>query len=232
MVKSGLSGTSFTFPIGNDEFSYNPISITQNGAADIGVRCLAQHYENGLTGNAYTSDAVDASWQLTQASAGDNDLDVQVQWHISHELGFDRENCAIGLWDGSSWDHGTIDGSSANGSGTVFEQNREGITAVGILGVRSGMGLVDLQEIGTDQTPLRIYPNPFSNKLYVLNAQNDIQLFDLTGRLVFQQSVHAIGTNNSPVKLDLSTLPNGSYILKSQNQENQLLTIKIIKMSK
>lgn len=139
--KSALGAIPYTFPVGFDAVSYNPVTLTQNGTADeLGVRCLEHHYVAGSSGAQFSSETVDASWEITEAVPGDNLLDISVQWTASDELAFNRSDCMLGLWTGSKWDYGIIPGAAASGTGP-FWQERLGIAGVGIIGVRSGSAL-------------------------------------------------------------------------------------------
>lgn len=75
----------------------------------------------------------------------------------------------------------------------------------------------------TEDTPLRIYPNPTAGKIFINNGENTIghiQLFDITGRLL--QDINSI--NNVKTDIDLSDCVDGIYFLNVDGK-----TIKIIK---
>ena len=84
---------------------------------------------------------------------------------------------------------------------------------------------VDLEEILAGKQALMVYPNPTSGQLIINNEQtafgisqlimNNIQVFDLNGKLVLQP------TTNS---FDISHLPNGVYLVKVNGE-----VIKIVK---
>ncbi len=230
VVKSGLDGNEFTFPVGFDATSYNPLALRQHGTADkLGIRCHEKHFENGNSGDHFNSEAVDASWEITQPEAGDNDLEVRLFWHTDHELSFDRTDCAIGFWNGSEWDYGLIPSSPASGTGPIFHQFRTDVYEPGILGIRSGMGLVDVQTVQSDQSPLVVYPNPFTDKLHVVNAHGDISIFDMNGRLLLQSPSDLNQYSSDPVEMDLGQLPGGVYLLKTRKENGQMTSIRVIK---
>lgn len=69
------------------------------------------------------------------------------------------------------------------------------------------------------------YPNP-SNDFLVINANeviDDLQFFDVTGRLVLNEKINGINK-----KIDLTTLPQGVYIVKAFAAD-KISTFKIIK---
>lgn len=138
LQKENLGAAGFTFPLGFDETTYNPATLAQNGApGKYGLRCLTHHFEEGPVGDNFTTETVDASWEISEPISGGSDLDLTVQWAASDELSFNRNDCAIGQWDGAKWDYGSVPGSAAAGTGP-FTQSRSGIAGGGIFGVRSG----------------------------------------------------------------------------------------------
>ncbi|MEZ4931529.1 MAG: T9SS type A sorting domain-containing protein [Saprospiraceae bacterium] len=161
LKKSALGAIAFTFPVGFDASTYNPLTLTQNGTADeLGVRCLEHHFVGGNSGAQFSSEAVDASWEITEMVAGGSSLDATVQWTASDELSFNRSDCAIGFWDGSKWDYGSVPGSAAAGS-DPFAQSRLTIGGVGVIGARSGAALpielVDFQATAINETDAMLH---------------------------------------------------------------------------
>ena len=74
---------------------------------------------------------------------------------------------------------------------------------------------------------IRIYPNPFSNKLWVQNGTGIeiyIEIFNNTGRLIKSQSV-----NGQESEISLDYYPSGIYLLKYWGNEI-LITKKFIKL--
>ena len=63
---------------------------------------------------------------------------------------------------------------------------------------------------------LRVYPNPSSNRIYILGANDRIDIFDMMGKKVYSE-------NNSEV-IDISSLKKGMYFIESGNN-----VVKIIK---
>ena len=107
VAKQGLNATPFTFPVGNDTSTYNPLILAENGAADeIGVRCLAGPLTNGATGTPIATDMVNTAWEVTEASAGGSNLSGTAQWAGSDELpGFSRASSGIARYNtGIDWD--------------------------------------------------------------------------------------------------------------------------------
>ena len=84
---------------------------------------------------------------------------------------------------------------------------------------------VDINKVLADKQSLTAFPNPTSGQLIINNEQttfgasqltiNNIQVFDLNGKLVLQPTTNPF---------DMSRLPNGTYMIKVNNE-----TIKIVK---
>ena len=68
---------------------------------------------------------------------------------------------------------------------------------------------------------LSVYPNPTTGVLNLSNALTDVQLFDVTGRVVYSNSV-------VESTIDLSNLANGTYFLVA-NKEGQRISTKVVK---
>lgn len=223
VIKAGLGAAPFTFPVGYT--GYNPVTIAQNGTVDqIGIRCLPTLLTSGVSGMPITMDAVDVAWEISEAIPGENDFDLTVFWNSDQEVFFDRNNCALGLWDGTSWDFDQLPRSAAGTAGTLFAQSRQSLTEAGIIGLRSGSELVDAHDLPTEQWKPLAYPNPFSGRVYVRSAGEQIRLFDLAGHLLLQDKP-AYGER----VLDLQHLPAGTYILQATSLDKGAVNVKLVK---
>jgi Secretion system C-terminal sorting domain len=70
-------------------------------------------------------------------------------------------------------------------------------------------------------------PNPVTTDLTIEmpdNIGSEIQIFDITGRLVWQQKINA-----SIQTLHLPPLPSGAYVYKILQQQQVLKTGKLVK---
>lgn len=107
LKRLALGAAGFTFPVGADSSTYNPLVLAENGTADdIGVRCMAQPLANGSSGAPIAADAVNAAWSITEGVAGGSDLSLTAQWAAADELsGFARSDCGIARFNaGADWD--------------------------------------------------------------------------------------------------------------------------------
>lgn len=117
MQKKSLSGT-FTFPVGNSTTAQNDLALTEAGTSDdISVRVLADAYDDptGPTG-AMTEDAVAATWEVTEATAGGSDLTVAPSWATPGDelTDFDQSMAAV-----YAYESGDYNGLAAPAAATV-----------------------------------------------------------------------------------------------------------------
>jgi hypothetical protein len=132
------NGATKVFPIGNG--TYTPMTIQNDGTADVfSVRCTPEVLENGISGNAITTNVVDRTWFIEEAVAGGSDLTLTAQWNASDELtSFDRTQCYISHYTGSGW-NGNVP-SAAVGS-DPYSLSRSSITSLSPFAVGSSGAL-------------------------------------------------------------------------------------------
>lgn len=139
MIRAGLAATPFVFPVGNTVSTYNPVTIANSGTADdIGVRVLANALVAGTTGAAITKEVVDATWDISEATAGGSNLSVTATWAATDELpGLNRSGRPIGVSNyitapvaNVGWDLLISQTANASGAGP-YSVTRTGITNVG-----------------------------------------------------------------------------------------------------
>ena len=116
-----ISGSNVIFPIGNQ--SYTPVTLNNAGTADdFNVRVENVVYENGTSGNAITTDVVNATWFIDEATTGDSDITATFQWNGSDELtDFDRTQSFVSNYDNSMWNNGTVSAASGSNPYTLTE---------------------------------------------------------------------------------------------------------------
>ncbi len=95
--------------------------------------------------------------------------------------------------------------------------------------------IVGVNEVANSQpTSLKLYPNPVSAAatldLYVKQGREAVvMVYDITGRVVYNQKLSSLVTGLNKVNLELSQLQSGSYIVAAQIPGEKLLTTKLIK---
>ena len=134
LVKKNMD--TFTFPVGYDASTYNPLTLTESGTIDtIGVRCMENVLDGGLSGTPLPSAVADASWDISESIGGGSSFSATAQWTTSDELtSFDNTDCGIMHYHDGDWDLPVDAIGNASGAnpytrtGTVAEV---GVIAVG-----------------------------------------------------------------------------------------------------
>ncbi len=138
LVRNSL-GAAFIYPVGFDVTTYNPVTLTQAGTPDnIGVRCLQNVLSGGTTGGPFVKEVVDASWAVTEATAGGSNLTMTSTWNGTDELtGFNRAKTGISYYDGIGWDMtNTVTGAAAGaGPYTITRSSVSNLANGGIFAV-------------------------------------------------------------------------------------------------
>lgn len=136
LVKNSLSTTAFTYPVGYDATTYNPVTVAENGTTDnIGVRVLQKVQLNGSTGENMVKEVVDASWLITDATPGGNNLSITGTWAATDELtGFVRSKTGLSNYNGTNWDLTNAQTGAASGTGP-YTISRSNITSTGAFAV-------------------------------------------------------------------------------------------------
>ncbi len=217
LVREGLGATNFKFPVGADTLRFNPFQITNSGAADdLGVRCLPDALTNGASGPPFASDAVAASWDVTEATPGGSNLVLKASWYLADELpGFARAHCALRRHDGTAWLSAPL-GPATNA--VPYTRTRTGVSDVGVFAVLdNSVPLAGADERAGNDLQLEISPNPASDvaRLQVSGfdfSQNlDVQVFDSRGQLVRQERISG---NQVEFTLRTGDLPPGEYAVE------------------
>lgn len=131
LVKTGLGSTAFTYPVGFDASTYNPVTIAENGIVDnIAARVLQHAYVNGESGTAITANVVDATWSITDAVAGGNNLSITPSWIGIDEVSFDRSQCRVVRYNGLKYDLDLATKGAATAP-SPYSRQRTGITNTG-----------------------------------------------------------------------------------------------------
>ena len=144
LIKNGLT-TAFTFPVGFDAATYNPLTLTQNGAVDnIGVSVLQEVLQNGGAGSPFIKEVVKASWAITEGTGGGSNLNMTAQWNGTDEApGFNRAKTGISFYDGVGWDMTNAMVGAAAGAGP-YTISRNSVSSLGTFAVGTRPVLITL----------------------------------------------------------------------------------------
>lgn len=155
---------------------------------------------------------------VTHKQAGINGTNGVKTWS------FDWTAPAVGTGDVTFY--GTINHANANGGASgdsIFKTTyvvKEKVSGVGI-------NKDELSQLG-----FTVYPNPASHAIYVKNdnsvAYNQIEIYDLTGKLVYTLNESEIINLDLQIKINLNNLEKGMYLMKISNNNEVLGTTKFL----
>ncbi len=142
---NNITASARDFPIGLNTTSYNPIlNFSNAGTADnFQARLFQNVYKNGTSGIIETTDWVDKTWLINEATAGGSNVNMTLQWRSSNELpSFTNSNCGIRHY-GPIWDAPT--NVSASTGSNPYQQFRNNITTFSPFGVFSGVVVLPIE---------------------------------------------------------------------------------------
>jgi len=228
--KVKVGNTKFTFPVGFNKSTYNPLSITESGTADnYSVRCLEQALLNGGSGSAITHGGIGVSWLIREGVAGGANATVEAQWDPSKgdQLpGFDSAKCMVVRYNGTAWDFNATLAGSASGT-TTKTKKRNGVTAVGYFTILStanptlenSITAVNSDNLNQHNTPgvqVLVYPTIVQNSvnLSVTKKNENIQTMNITvvdgtGRTILRKEK----INSQSQQISLPHLSSGIYLV-------------------
>jgi hypothetical protein len=166
VMKRSLGSSSFAFPVGFSLTEFNPLTISNSGTVDtIGVRCLQNVLDQGLTGAPVTADFANNSWVVTEATAGGSSLSLTGEWVAGDELSnFNRVKSGIARYTtGTDWDLPASNTIAASGSGP-YSRSRANITSTGVFAV------ADLEKVNAAKLNLKVFlQGPFNPATSLMN---------------------------------------------------------------
>ncbi len=203
LKKLNVSSTGFTFPVGFDKYTYNPITLTENGTADdYSVRCLEHALLQGSTGSPISNGGIDAGWYVEQANSGGANVDILAQWKSSDELtGFDKTHCEVVRYKNTAWDY-DISKEAAAAGGLFRTVSTSGFSNFGYITVLSTatptfgntFSPVNKSANNINAAQIKVYPTLVQNFVNVDILQNtkniqkmNITISDGAGKVVWQK---------------------------------------------
>ncbi|MEO1257372.1 MAG: T9SS type A sorting domain-containing protein [Bacteroidota bacterium] len=118
-----------TLPVGHSTSGYNPLTIRPtNTFSEFSV-----NVSNGLN-NSTGPDYVDIEWDITPTNSPTADLTFQWNSPGDETGAFDPNNCAVGHWNGASWDIVSPNAAASCGSG-VCSRTATGVSSFSPFGV-------------------------------------------------------------------------------------------------
>jgi hypothetical protein len=118
-----VGASNVVFPVGNS--SYTPVTLNNTGTADnFNVRVENAIYLDGTSGNAITTDVVNATWYIDETTANGSDVTATFQWNASDELtDFDRTQAFLSNYHTNQWNNGTASAASGSNPYTLTESS-------------------------------------------------------------------------------------------------------------
>lgn len=215
LKKLSVGRTGFVFPVGFDNSTYNPVTVTENGTIDdYVVRCLQTALTKGSTGTAITKNGINTSWYINQGVAGGANATINVQWKTADELtGFNAAKCMVTRYTGSAWDFNSAAATAATVGTTYKNISRSSLTSFGYFTVLSSTQtmLASIAE-ELDAEP-RIYPTIVRNSFHInIPFIKDVQkmnvmVIDESGKIVWQKQ----NADFQSQQITLPTLASGMY---------------------
>ncbi|MDB5196077.1 MAG: hypothetical protein JWP88_447 [Flaviaesturariibacter sp.] len=183
--------TAKVYPVGTAT-AYLPatITFTNTSTTDVlGVRVLNAAYVAGSSGTVSSINAVNATWEITEAVATGSNATVTLQWADSLELtGFSRTSVRLAHYVNSAWDYGTV-GIAAAGN-NPYTLTRSGFTSFSPFSVRMNGGSVlpvtwtsvSAKRSGSENHIFWTTANEVNNRLYEVEASTNGTRFAMIGQ--------------------------------------------------
>lgn len=173
VMEAGTLGTEF--PVGHAGH-FLPVNIVNNGTTDnFRVRVFDDVLDGGTVGTTISSisHAVNATWIITEETAGGSDVELTASWNAINEgVDFNRDYCGIGHYHNAAWDG--QDAGPATGTGP-YSRTRTGITDFSAFAVGD---LLSPLAVGLRLDLTALLEGPFSGtEMYtLLNSQGVLPL--------------------------------------------------------
>nr|WP_294902466.1 T9SS type A sorting domain-containing protein [uncultured Lacibacter sp.] len=149
VLKQQVAGNdSKLFPVGLAS-AYTPVTVSLSllSTTDVfHVRMLPAVYANGTSGSVMNSNAVNATWMVSEAVNGGSNATLTVQWPGSLELtGFNRIFSRLAHFSPLSWDYGLLN-IIATGT-NPYSVSRAGFTSFSPFAVSMLMAILPAGEL-------------------------------------------------------------------------------------
>jgi len=236
LIQQVNSNTTKSFPVGISSY-YLPASIGLNLTStpdNFSVRLMDKVYSQGTTGNIVTGKAVNATWIMSESTAGGSDASVSLQWPAALEMsGFSRNFSRLADYNSGSWNYGPSD-ISASGS-NPYTVTRSGFNSFSLFAISSFEALPVSWLTLTGKNENRnnyIYWSTASeknNSYFVIEVSANGNNFSEIGRLNAAGNPGSVHEYNF-VHYNVNTIVN-FYRIKQVDIDGRFSYSKIIKLS-
>lgn len=199
-----IKNSPFTFPVGFDRNTYNPLTLTENGTPDdYSVRCLDNAFLQGSSGDTISTKSINASWFIAEAKSGGANAVIDATWKTTDELlNFNYTHCMVVRYNGTKWNF--VSSQTGTASGSPYRTiSKSGFKNFGYFTVLSGgnptfansiSSFEDDAMFSTKMNSIKVYPTIVQNNLHIDVPANDksiqkmnISITDVNGRTVWQK---------------------------------------------
>ncbi|MCB0450633.1 MAG: T9SS type A sorting domain-containing protein [Confluentibacter sp.] len=204
------------FPIGTAT-SYSPITIENTGTSDT----FSINVQDGISNT--TDGAVNATWNISEAIAGDSNVNVSFTWNQTQENGlFNRNTAAVGHYYNATWNSESSSIVTGTNPYTISATNISSFSPFGVLN-QSALGIEDNNFVANQ---IKVYPNPTTAQFYVNAAERmeSVEIYDVNGRTLKRVFPKTMAT-----EIDVADLKTGVYFVNviSVTKKNQ--TFRLVK---
>jgi len=217
LIKKDIGTTAFTFPVGFNSSTFNPVYIIENGTpGDYSVRCLQNALLNGATGDAISANGIKSSWFINKTVLAGSNATINARWKNTDELpGFDYTHCMVVRYNGNKWDFnsnltGIADGNKFH---NISRNNNSSFGYFTVVSSTPSFNIINGDELFANTLKLKVYPTIVQNNLNIdvpsdksIKTMN-INILDATGKIIWQKQ----NADFQPQHITLPMLAAGMY---------------------
>ena len=203
-------------PIGTAT-NFNPITIENTGISDT----FSVNVQDGISNT--TGGAVNATWNISEAIAGDSNVNVSFTWNQTQENGlFNRNTAAVGHFYNATWNGETSSIVTGTNPYTISATNISSFSPFGVLN-QSALGIEDNNFVANQ---IQVYPNPTTTQFYINAAEiiESVEIYDVNGR-----KLKSVLPKTMATEIEVTDLKTGVYFVNISTLINKNQTFKLIK---
>ncbi len=203
-------------PIGTAT-NFNPITIENTGISDT----FLVNVQDGISNT--TGGAVNATWNISEAIAGDSNVNVSFTWNQTQENGlFNRNTATVGHYYSSTWNSESSSIVTGTNPYTISATNISSFSPFGVLN-QSALGIDDNNFV---ENQIQIYPNPTTTQFYINAAERieSVEIYDVNGR-----KLKSVLPKTMAAEIEVTDLKTGVYFVNISTHINKNQIFKLIK---
>ena len=203
-------------PIGTAT-NFNPITIENTGISDT----FSVNVQDGISNT--TGGAVNATWNISEAIAGDSNVNVSFTWNQTQENGlFNRNTAAVGHYYNTTWNSESSSIVTGTNPYTISATNISSFSPFGVLN-QSALGLEDNNFVANQ---IQVYPNPTTTQFYINAAERieSVEIYDVNGR-----KLKSVLPKTMAAEIEVTDLKTGVYFVNISTHINKNQIFKLIK---